>query len=105
MLGNRLRKEIKMKNKYPYEVLLLGKGAPSCHDFYSDLENCETDGEMNWWEEKTPLQVIDAIKEMHNRYNEGSGWTWAEDENAKEQQKPLKRLLAHANRQYKKYYR
>ena len=94
-----------MKNKYPYEVLLLSKGAPSCHDFYSDLENCEADGEMNWWEEKTPLQVIGAIKEMHNRYNEGSGWTWADDDNAKEQQKPLKRLLAYANRQYKKHYR
>ena len=93
-----------MKDKYPYEVLLLGKNAPYCRDFESDLEDCESDGEMHWWEEKTPLQVIDAVKEMHDRYNEGSGWTWAEDENAKEQQKPLKILLAHAKRQYKKHF-
>ena len=91
-------------DNHPYQVLLLGDNTPECYDFEDEMRICEEDDSMDWWESKKPLEVIDAIKEMHNRYNEDSGWTWADDENAKEQQKPLKRLLAYANRQYQKHY-
>jgi len=92
-----------MKKPDPYQVLL--SGAPECHDLEDDFYNCECDDQMDWWEEKTPLGVIDAVQEIHDRYEEGSGWTWAEDDNAKEQQKPLKRVLAYAKRQYRKHYK
>ena len=75
-----------LENKYPYQVLLFG--APVCSDLQDDFDCCLADGEMSWWEE----------------YEEGSGWTWAEDENAKEHQKPIKKVLAYAKRRYKKFY-
>ena len=103
-MTHKQKKEIIMKNKYPYQVLLLSNDAPDCYDFEEEMRICEEDNSMDWWESKKPLEVIEAIKEMHDRYNEDSGWTWAEDKNAKEQQKPLKRLLVYANKQYKKYY-
>tara|TARA_R100000773_G_C4221308_1_gene120446 strand:- start:5117 stop:5404 length:288 start_codon:yes stop_codon:yes gene_type:complete len=92
-----------MEKQYPYQILL--EGAPVCDDLQDDFDCCLADGEMSWWEEKTPLQVISALQEIHDRYEEGSGWTWAEDENAKEHQKPIKKVLAHVKRRYKKYYK
>ena len=91
-----------VENKYPYQVLLFG--APVCDDLQDDFETCLASNEMSWWEEKTPLQVISAVQEKHDRYEEGSGWTWAEDEDAKEHQKPIKKVLAYAKRRYKKFY-
>jgi len=91
-----------VENKYPYQVLLFG--APVCDDLQDDFETCLASNEMSWWEEKTPLQVISAVQEIHDRYEEGSGWTWAEDEDAKEHQKPIKKVLAYAKRRYKKFY-
>ena len=91
-----------MNKQYPYQILL--EDAPYCADLEDDLEICMNDGEMSWWEKKTPLQVIKAIQEIHDRYEEGSGWTWGEDENAKEHQKPIKKVLAYAKRRYKKFY-
>ena len=90
------------KDKYPYQVLLYN--APACDDLEDDFENCIADGCMSWWEEKTPNQVIKTIQEMVDRYEKGSGFTWAEDENSKEQQKPIKKVLAYAKRRYKKFY-
>ena len=91
-----------VENKYPYEVLLFR--APVCDDLQDDFENCLADGRMNEWEKMTPSQVISAVQEIHDRYEKGSGWTWAEDENAKEHQKPIKKVLAYAKRRYKKFY-
>jgi len=93
----------KINNKYPYEILL--DNAPSCYDLEEDFSNCRCDGDMDWWEKKTPLEVIDAVKEIHDRYEEGSGWSWSDDNNAKEQQKPMKKVLAYVKRQYNKHYK
>ena len=96
-----MKKEV--ENKYPYQMLLFN--APFCGDLRDDFDCCLADGEMSWWEELKPLQVISALKEIHDRYEEGSGWTWAEDENAKEHQKEIKKVLAYAKRRYNKFYK
>ena len=90
--------------QYPYEVLLLGDNAPYAHDLNEEIELDKDSKQISYWEDKTPAEIIEVVQEIHDRYNEGSGWTWAEDDNAKEQQKPLKKVLAHARRQYRKHY-
>ena len=96
-----------MNKKYPYQILL--EGAPYSSELSNQFEVDISDGEMGWWEKKTPEEAIEEVKEILGRYTIGSGWTHAEEiemgnETSIIERNDLRKVVAHMKRKYKKYY-
>ena len=100
--------EMKIANKKPWEVMFDGRPYASELD-YQMVVDSETEGGIEWWDNKNPKEVIQEVEEILGRYTPGSGWIHAEEiedgsKGAIEERNDLRKVVAHLKRQYKKHY-
>ena len=99
--------EMKNTNKKPWEVMFDGRPYASELDYQMEID--ASDGEIGWWDNLSPKQVIVEVGEILNRYRPGSGWVHAEEiedgsEGAIRERNDLRKVVAHLKRRYKKHY-
>ena len=76
---------------------------------YQMVVDSETEGGIEWWDNKNPKEVIQEVEEILGRYTIGSGWLHGEEiedgsKGAIKERNDLRKVVAHLKRQYKKYY-
>tara|TARA_R110000744_G_scaffold5072_4_gene17858 strand:- start:804 stop:1094 length:291 start_codon:yes stop_codon:yes gene_type:complete len=91
-----------MEKLTPWQILF--KGRPDSRE----LELC-MDHDYEWWGSLTPEEVIQEVKEIRDRYSEGSGWVQAEEieggsQSAIEERNDLRKVVTYIKRKYKKFY-
>jgi hypothetical protein len=102
-----IKKELSVKHKYPYQILL--ENAPNAHELNFQMEIDNESGEMSWWEKMSPEEAIREVEEIRDRYAPGSGWVHADEiedgsETAITERNDLRKVVAHMKRKYKKHY-
>jgi len=103
-------KEMTMNNvtKRPWEIMFKGRPSSSELDYQMENDSCTQEG-IEWWDNKTPKEVIQEVEDILGRYTPGSGWVHAEEiedgsKGAIEERNDLRKVVAHLKRQYKKHY-
>jgi len=111
-MTHKQKKEITMKNKTtnkkPWEVMLEGSPHSSELNHQFEVDGESKDG-IEWWDNKSPKEVIQEVEEILGRYTIGSGWMHGEEieagsKGAIKERNDLRKVVAHLKRQYKKYY-
>lgn len=96
-----------MDKKHPWQVLFEGRPYSSELDFV--MGETLDDGDYEWWCKMTPEEVIQEVKEIRDRYSEGSGWVQAEEiedgsQSAIQERNDLRKVVTYIKRKYKKFY-
>ena len=94
--------------KRPWEIMFKGRPSSSELDYQMENDSCTQEG-IEWWDNKTPKEVIQEVEDILGRYTPGSGWVHAEEiedgsKGAIEERNDLRKVVAHLKRQYKKHY-
>ena len=106
------KKEVTMKNKItnkkPWEVMLEGSPYSRELEHQFEIDGYTKEG-IEWWDNKSPEEVIQEVEEILGRYTIGSGWIHAEEieeggEGAIRERNELRKVVAHLKKQYKKHY-
>ena len=98
----------KIENKKPWEVMFEGRPYASELDHQMEIDSDTKEG-IEWWDNKSPKEVIQEGEEILGRYTIGSGWVHAEEikdgsEGAIRERNDLRKVVAYLKKQYKKYY-
>jgi hypothetical protein len=99
---------MKNENKKPWKVMFEGRPYSSELDYQMEIDYCTKEG-IDWWDNKSPKEVIQEVEEILDRYTIGSGWVHAEEiedgsKGAIKERNDLRKVVAHLKRQYKKHY-
>jgi len=99
---------MKNKNKKPWEVMLEGSPYSSELDYQFEIDSYTKEG-IEWWDNKSPEEVIQEVEEILGRYTIGSGWLHGEEiedgsKGAIKERNDLRKVVAYLKKQYKKYY-
>ena len=100
--------DMKIANKKPWEVMLEGSPCSSELNHQMEIDSCTKEG-IEWWDNKSPKEVIQEVEEILDRYTIGSGWLHGEEiedgsKGAIKERNDLRKVVAYLKRQYKKYY-
>tara|TARA_R110002167_G_C12334777_1_gene620559 strand:+ start:55 stop:348 length:294 start_codon:yes stop_codon:yes gene_type:complete len=92
-----------MDKKHPWQVLFEGR------PYSSELDYVMINDDYQWWCNMTPEEVIQEVKEIRDRYSEGSGWVQAEEiedgnKTAIKERNELRKVVTYIKRKYKKFY-